>query len=221
MTLSGVAGTFAVVVADDGGVASRAIWTIVVPFCLLLAVLAVVVIVKENTGSADAAAVARDEIPTVVMEGLAFGPKRLTVARGGRGDLRQQGRRPHTVTADEGSTDSGVIDPGKAFELVVNEPKVSTRRTSSRAPTRRSSRRPSPGTTATAATCTRHACERSSSWSARTKADPTKADVDDAEAAVARGPGGGVSTLALGTGVIGAFLGGFGISQFVRNKPGA
>lgn len=107
--------------ATDGGVASRAVWTVLVPFCLLLAVLAVVVMVRENIGSADDAAAVLDEVPTVVMEDLAFGPKTLTVAQGAEVLFDNKDVAPHTVTADEGSTDSGVIDPGKAFELVVNE----------------------------------------------------------------------------------------------------
>ena len=50
--------------------------------------------------------------------------------------------------------------------------------------------------------------------------DPTKVDVAGGRGAAAgAGPGGGVSTLALATGVGGAFIGGFALSQFVRNKP--
>jgi hypothetical protein len=52
-------------------------------------------------------------------------------------------------------------------------------------------------------------------------ADPTKPEVAKPVAAAAAGPPGGVPALALATGVIGAFLGGFGISAFVRNKMGA
>ena len=107
--------------AEDGGVASRAIWTILVPFCLLLAVLAVIVMVKENVRS-DEPASATDDVPTVVMEKLAFGPETLTVPPGAEVLFDNKDVAPHTVTADEGATDSGVIDPGKAFKLVISEP---------------------------------------------------------------------------------------------------
>ncbi len=51
--------------------------------------------------------------------------------------------------------------------------------------------------------------------------DPTEAARAAPRPAVATGgggPGGGVSALVLITGVVGAFLGGFGISAFVRRR---
>jgi len=58
------------------------------------------------------------------------------------------------------------------------------------------------------------------------QADPTqlaaaKATGPPPAAAGASGPGGGISALALVTGVIGAFVGGFGISAFVRPRRAA
>ena len=105
---------------------SRVAWTILVPFCLALAIIAVVVIVRENT-SADASdtavnAVASVEAPTVVMEKLAFSPGTLTVRRGAEVLFDNKDVAPHTVTADEGDQDSGIIDPGSAYRLTVNEP---------------------------------------------------------------------------------------------------
>jgi plastocyanin len=113
-------------VADgDGGAVSRAVWTILVPFCLVLAVLAVVVIVRENTSSASdepAAAVAADTAPTVTMEKLTFSPPTITVRRGAEVLFDNKDVAPHTVTADEGDQDSGIIDPGSAYRLTVNKP---------------------------------------------------------------------------------------------------
>ena len=114
-------------VAEPGGVSvSRVAWTILVPFCLLLAVLSVVVIVKENVSSGEpvtaVSATADDAAPTVVMEKLAFGPGTLVVARGAEVLFDNKDVAPHTVTADEGDQDSGIIDPGSAFRLLVNEP---------------------------------------------------------------------------------------------------
>jgi len=101
---------------------NRAIWTVLVPFCVLLAVLAVVVIVRENTKSAEAKATTTAQGATVVMEKLTFSPKTLTVARGTEVLFDNKDVAPHTVTADDGGRDSGVIDPGKAYRLTVNEP---------------------------------------------------------------------------------------------------
>lgn len=107
-------------VDDEGASVSRAVWTILVPFCVALAIIAVVVIVRDNVGSAEATA--PGEASTVVMEKLSFSPKTLTVARGTVVLFDNNDVAPHTVTADEGDQDSGIIDPGKAYRLTVNEP---------------------------------------------------------------------------------------------------
>jgi plastocyanin len=99
--------------------ASRVAWTILVPFCVVLAVLAVVVIVRENSTSADATP---GEASTVVMEKIAYSPLTLTVGKGDEVLFDNSDVAPHTVTADDGSSDSGVIDPGKSYRLTVNEP---------------------------------------------------------------------------------------------------
>jgi plastocyanin len=115
------------VAAEDGVTASRVAWTMLVPFCLALAIIAIVVIVRENTssGASDAAAdvvASADALPTVVMEKLAFSPPTLTVRRGAEVLFDNKDVAPHTITADEGDQDSGIIDPGSAYRLTVNEP---------------------------------------------------------------------------------------------------
>jgi plastocyanin len=107
-------------VAEERASLSRAIWTILVPFCVALAIIAVVVIVRENTRSE--AAPSAEQASAVVMEKLAFSPKALTVARGTEVLFDNKDVAPHTVTADEGDQDSGIIDPGSAYRLTVNEP---------------------------------------------------------------------------------------------------
>lgn len=111
--------------AEPGGVTlSRVAWTILVPFCLALAIIAIAVIVRENASSASdapSAAAASDESPTVVMERLAFSPATLTVRRGAEVLFDNSDVAPHTVTADDGDEDTGIIDPGSASRLVVNE----------------------------------------------------------------------------------------------------
>jgi plastocyanin len=113
-------------VAEGGDTASRIAWTVLVPFCIVLALIAVVVIVRENTSSAadtvTAVAPPDEASPTVVMEKLAFSPATLTVRRGAEVLFDNKDVAPHTVTADEGDRDSGIIDPGSAFRLVVDEP---------------------------------------------------------------------------------------------------
>ena len=95
----------------------RAVWTVIVGIFAAIAVMAVVVIVRENTGGAEASA----DGDTVVMARIAYNPSTLTVARGTTVVFDNQDVAPHTVTADAGDIDSGLLDPGKAFELVVED----------------------------------------------------------------------------------------------------
>jgi plastocyanin len=96
----------------------RVIWTGIVAIFAAIAILAVTVIVRENTGGAEPAA----DGTTVVMARIAYNPATLTVPRGVTVVFDNQDVAPHTVTADEGPIDSGLLDPGKAFEAVAEEP---------------------------------------------------------------------------------------------------
>jgi plastocyanin len=98
---------------------SRVVWSILVPFCVILAVLAVVTIVRER--SPEAGVAADVDAGTVVMENTKFAPVDVSVAKGTEVVFDNKDVAPHTVTADDGSNDSGIIDPGGAFRLVVNE----------------------------------------------------------------------------------------------------
>ncbi len=98
---------------------SRVVWSILAPFCAVLALLAVITIARESGGGDDAAAAETAVAGTVTMEGTAFAPGELTAARGTEVVFDNNDVAPHTVTADDGSTDSGVIDPGSAFRLVA------------------------------------------------------------------------------------------------------
>ncbi len=73
--------------------------------------------VRENTGG-EAKAAAPD---TVEMADIKFNPATITVAQGTELVFDNSDAAPHTVTADDGSVDSGIIDPGKAFTLKVEE----------------------------------------------------------------------------------------------------
>jgi plastocyanin len=58
----------------------------------------------------------------VGMAGLRFSPDSLAVAVGTEVVFRNDDVAPHTVTATDGSVDSGVLSPGDSFSLVINEP---------------------------------------------------------------------------------------------------
>jgi plastocyanin len=57
---------------------------------------------------------------TVLMQGLKFEPATLTVPAGTTVLFDNQDVAPHTVTSDDAGVDSGVIGPGKSFELEVD-----------------------------------------------------------------------------------------------------
>ena len=96
----------------------RLAWGCVVAGFATLAILAPVVIIKENTGG-EAKAGTGD---VVTMARIAFSPTTLTVRRGTEVLFDNQDVAPHTVTSGDGRVDSGVINPGKSFRLVIEEP---------------------------------------------------------------------------------------------------
>jgi plastocyanin len=53
---------------------------------------------------------------------FAFEPGTLTVAAGATVTWTNEGSRPHTVTADDGSFDSGRLDPGEQFSQTFDQP---------------------------------------------------------------------------------------------------
>jgi plastocyanin len=57
---------------------------------------------------------------TVSMAGLAFKPDPLVVRRGTTVVFHNDDQAPHTVTADSGSFDSGLLEPGDTFSVTVN-----------------------------------------------------------------------------------------------------
>ena len=59
----------------------------------------------------------------VKMRGLKFAPATLTVRKGATVTFDNDDVAPHTVTeADDGEIDSGLLNPGQSFDLVVDEP---------------------------------------------------------------------------------------------------
>ena len=96
----------------------RLIWTVVVLAFALMAVTGPYKMLRQRSSSGEAAEVS--ESPTVSMAGFVFTPEELTVPRGTEVLFDNDDVAPHTVTSDDKSVDSGILNPGKAFELVVN-----------------------------------------------------------------------------------------------------
>jgi plastocyanin len=113
----------------------RALWVAVVLLFASLAVTAPVVIIRANvtpkalavtksqtTGQTKAVPVPAGTTGTVVMQRIAFNPSTLAVRKGATVLFDNRDVAPHTVTADAGDIDSGLLNPGRTFSLVVNSP---------------------------------------------------------------------------------------------------
>jgi len=98
----------------------RLIWTAIVIAFALMAVTGPYKMVRQRPGAVGAAEIS--STPIVSMAGLAFAPGDLTVANGAEVLFDNNDVAPHTVTSDDGSIDSGTLNPGKAFSLLVNGP---------------------------------------------------------------------------------------------------
>jgi plastocyanin len=107
------------------------VWLLVVVVMVGLAVAGPVIIVRDRLAddppAAPTAAEGAQPVAaaagggTVKMAGLSFAPGTLTVARGTTVVFDNDDTAPHTVTARSGGVDSGVLDPGKQFSLVVTD----------------------------------------------------------------------------------------------------
>jgi plastocyanin len=158
------------------------------------------------TGEAQPGAAATSGAPNkagVKIVDFAFDLREASVAPGGTVTWTNTGQAPHTATFDDvENLDTGQLSPGSEGALVAPaEPGSYSYR------------------------CTVHPAKMRGVLVVVGQAtgDPTTVALADAKKDVAAGggPDGGVSTLALATGVGGAFIGGFALSQFVRNKPSA
>jgi plastocyanin len=136
---------------------------------------------------------------------FAFKPGETSVAPGGEVTWKNSGSANHTATFDDVSLDTGNIAPGSSAKLT--------------APTK-------PGSYSYK--CAIHPGKMRGVLVVvgQNQADPTKAAIKSGAgpppaAAGDTGPSGGITGLALATGVVAAFLGGFGISAFVRPRRSA
>lgn len=88
-----------------------------------IAVAAPVKIVREQTEDDDQPTGVAAAQPVVKMQGLKFAPGTLTIRRGTTVTFDNDDVAPHTVTeAGGGAVDSGLLNPGQSFDLVVDEP---------------------------------------------------------------------------------------------------
>ena len=110
--------------------AQRVAWTAIVALFAVLLVLAPAKIIREQTESDEPVAVAPAEgggekqaTGTVVtMEALRFRPATVVVDKGATVRFENKDVAPHTVTAKDGTVDSGTLNSGQTFDLVVEEP---------------------------------------------------------------------------------------------------
>jgi plastocyanin len=102
------------------------VWTGIVAGFLAIAVAAPVAIVRDARPSggpkAPKAGAAATAAPLVSMENIAFSPGTLTVRPGTEVLFENRDVAPHTVTASAAGVDSGTINPGRSFRLVVSQP---------------------------------------------------------------------------------------------------
>ena len=138
---------------------------------------------------------------TVDMVDFAFKEKQVSVAPGGQVTFTNSGDAPHTATLDDVKADTGTIQPRKSAVLTAPD---------------------KPGSYSYRCTIHPDRMRAVLVVLGQNTADPSAAATGPpyGQVAGARGAGGGVSKLVLVTGVIGAFLGGFGIAGFARPTYG-
>jgi plastocyanin len=69
-----------------------------------------------------ASAASGQEEMTVSIQDFFFEPDQLTVAPGTTVTWVNDGQTPHTSTADDGTWDSGTLQPGESFSFTFDEP---------------------------------------------------------------------------------------------------
>ena len=112
--------------------AQRVVWTAIVALFAALLVLAPAKIVREQREAdepleIESTATGADEgdEPTgtlVTMAALKFQPATLVVGEGATVRFENKDVAPHTVTDPDGDVDSGTLNPGQTFDLLVDEP---------------------------------------------------------------------------------------------------
>ncbi len=90
---------------------------------LLAVVLTLIPLLGYPGGSRDASGAAQSGATVEVqVVDFAFEPAMVMIEAGDTVTWTNTGNRPHTITADDGSFDSGRLDPGEQFSFTFNEP---------------------------------------------------------------------------------------------------
>jgi plastocyanin len=148
--------------------------------------------------AAPAAASTAPRAVSVDMGDLFFKPPQVSIAPGGKITWTNKGQAPHDAKFDDVPGQTPTLKNGQSASLTAPD---------------------KPGSYSYL--CTIHAAKMRAVIVVvgQNTADPNAAKAVAASAAVGGGPGGGVSTFVLITAIAAAFLGGAGITAFVRNRP--
>ncbi|MDQ3145927.1 MAG: copper-binding protein [Actinomycetota bacterium] len=93
------------------------LWSVVVGLFVVFAVAGPVLMLTEDDGGAETTTATG----TVKMAGLRFSPDTAVVAQGTEVVFTNDDVAPHTVTEPSGDVESGLLNPGDEFRLVVDE----------------------------------------------------------------------------------------------------
>ena len=86
----------------------------------MVALIAAFAVIADAAAADAAGADAKATTHTIVIDGTAFVPSNLAVKRGDRVVWINKDPFPHTVTATDKSFDSGTIEAGKSWQLVLS-----------------------------------------------------------------------------------------------------
>jgi plastocyanin len=137
---------------------------------------------------------------SVEMGDLFFKPPQISVAPGGKITWTNRGQAPHDAKFDDVALQTPTLKNGQSASLTAPD---------------------KPGSYSYL--CSIHPAKMRAVVVVvgQNTADPTKAAAAAPAVSVGGGPGDGISTFVLVTAIVAAFLGGAGITAFVRNRPAA
>src|SRR5215216_7756792 len=92
------------------------------PVTILTATLAIFVAAVGYLSQVDLITAHQDAVFDISVVDFAFEPGTVSVPAGATVTWTNTGSRPHTVTADDGSFDSGRLDPGEQFSQTFDQP---------------------------------------------------------------------------------------------------
>jgi plastocyanin len=99
-------------------VTKQRVWAVIVVILAVFAIAGPVKMIRESTEDEKATTAAGTEVS---MAGLKFSPSTLVVKAGDQILFINDDVAPHTVTADDGSIDSGLLSPGQSFTVTADK----------------------------------------------------------------------------------------------------